>query len=205
MDTDRLKDTWIVFNEKLDQQQSFKEDIIREILQNKSSKSLSRLLNYEAFNTISITLLIPFLLYFINRYKITPFLSEIVYALIAIMGIALLSNIWKVWLLLKIDFTNTISNNIRSIERYKIHLNKEKILNFIVFILVFIVIAQAIINQGAQLAAWRWAAAIAGIAIGIIASIWSYKRFYKNNIRNIIDSIEKLKDLNENSDNKTVQ
>lgn len=204
METDKLKDSWAIFNEKLDHQQTFKEEIIREMLNSKSSKSLNHLLNYEVFNTIVIILLIPFLLYIFDRYKITPLHSSIVYGIIAIMGISLISQIWKIWLLMKVDFTNTISSNVKSIERYKIHLNREKILIFIVFIFTFFIIGQAIINQGTQLAAWRWACAAAGIIIGITASVWSYKRFYKNNIRNIIDSMKKLKDLDENSDSKIV-
>lgn len=203
MDTNNLKDTWITFNEKLDKQENFKEEIIREILNSKSSKSLSRLISYEVFNTIVIILLIPFLLYIFDRDKITPLHSGIIYGLIVTIGISLISQIWKVYLLMKVDFSNAISSNVKSIERYKIHLNREKILIFIVILLTLIIIVQAI-SQGTQIATWRWACAAAGILIGITASVWSYKRFYKNNIRNIIDSMKKLKDLDENSDSKIV-
>lgn len=203
MDTNNLKDTWITFNEKLDKQENFKEEIIREILNSKSSKSLSRLISYEVFNTIVIILLIPFLLYIFDRDKITPLHSGIIYGLIVTIGISLISQIWKVYLLMKVDFSNAISSNVKSIERYKIHLNREKILIFIVILLTLIIIVQTI-SQGTQIATWRWACAAAGILIGITASVWSYKRFYKNNIRNIIDSMKKLKDLDENSDSKIV-
>lgn len=203
MDTNNLKDTWITFNEKLDKQENFKEEIIREILNSKSSKSLSRLISYEVFNTIVIILLIPFLLYIFDRDKITPLHPGITYGLIVTIGISLISQIWKVYLLMKVDFSNAISSNVKSIERYKIHLNREKILIFIVILLTLIIIVQSI-SQATQIATWRWACAAAGILIGITASVWSYKRFYKNNIRNIIDSMKKLKDLDENSDSKIV-
>ncbi len=197
MELDELKNTWTSLNERLQKQETLKETIIKEMLQSKSGESLSKLINYTYFGIIVGLLAIIMLAYrltitYFGAFKTTLFVGAIVFlALFAVIGIL------NVIHLHKIDITKSVCQNINLVQTYKIRIKKQVISSY-VFVVLFITaaIVACIISPNMEL--WRWVVIGIFVIIGIIGAYWEYKRMYKANTDAILNSLDKLKELEEN-------
>lgn len=196
MEMDELKNMWSMMDEKLNKQEILNNNIIRETLKSKSTKYLSLLINYNYFALIlclvGIILIISRLttMYF-GIYKTIIFILAIIFL---VMGFVLTTR--NVLILQKIDFTKKISENIRLTRSLKLAFKQSSIYGYIgAIILILSVFIALIIDDNMEV--WRWALIIGVVIMGLVLCVWEYKRIYKASINSILESFEKLKELEE--------
>lgn len=197
MEMDELKNTWLSLDERLKKQEVLKENIIKEMLNNKTNKALSRLTSFELFGSVLTLLVFPFFIYQLTTNKFNTIQSVFMYSLLFFLSAAVCSQIWKTYRLLKVDFAKPLSYNINIIQRYSIYLKKEKTFNFIPLIFVVGYILQTAIVSPHGIDVWRWVAMVSTFIGAGIISVWQYKKIYKANIESILKSLDELKELEE--------
>lgn len=197
MELDELKNTWAQLETKMNEHQLFNEKIVKEIHKSRYNKSLSQLINYTFIGCIAALVAITILIYrmgviYFGPFKTTIFILGIVFVLYGfIIGIANLK------LLYKIDYSKSVSHNIELTRKYQIRIKKQNLIAYIsVIILVLLAVIASALSANMEL--WRWAAIGGTVAAGVVAAIWDYKRMYKKNINSILESLNEIKELEEN-------
>lgn len=197
MELDELKNTWELLNRKLEEDKSLKESLILEVIRTKADKSLSKLVNYDILSFVILILLLPCIAYAYSRYSGQFNLWDIytIYAmLVCISGIG-----WymlKIRILMKVDLSQKISENIYYTNRYNIWIKREKLLMNMIVGPVFPILAIFMLiemNTGAYL----WLGVISLFVLASVLTYWSYKRIYEKNISSILKSLGEIKDLEE--------
>ncbi|WP_029905136.1 hypothetical protein [Prevotella sp. 10(H)] len=194
MELDELKDTWHSLDERLKKQEMLKENILKEMLHAKSDKALGRLINFEFLGIILTIIVIPFMIFLITQGYLYFILQQvIVYLAIGYSILGIIAQIRKVYMLMKVDFSKPVSNNIVLIQRFNIQIRREKIASFTVIPLIglFFVLPYTTL----QMELWRWIAVVGVFVIVIILSYWQYKKIYDKNISHILKSLQELRDL----------
>lgn len=199
MELDTIKATWQSLDDRLRKQESIKETILKELIQSKGNRALSKLYNHEWFGlllTILVSPLIPIVLCrFYNTFSILSV------SLLVIFGILVFASIgfqaWKVWTLDAIDFSKKIEENIKLMNKYNLFIKKEKILAVIVFVLLFIFYISRVYLDNAMPNSINVFIYFFMIAVGILICIWQYKKLYAKNIDSIQKSLDELKELEE--------
>jgi hypothetical protein len=197
METNELKNIWSSLDESLKKQELLNENILREMLEAKSNKSLSRLINQEAFGAIVILLLIPVL---IVCFEVLNLLSFNLFTVVLI-GLSIIGCIWqaiKTFMLLKIDFSKPISSNIRQTNTYNLYMKREKFAMIFLLPLMFFVLIYLYIRLDVDIVLWIFLAC--AIVTCLFAIYWLYKKVYDKNIHSILKSLDELKDLDEAED-----
>ena len=197
MEIENLKNTWQDLDHQLKENLILKENIVKEILHSKTTKALSRLINFETLCTAIVFMVIPFMVFTLKHLKMVQIQRYFIIGCIALVSIGCLCQIWKLYMLMKIDLTNAIGYNIRLIQRYNIQIKREKIFTVIVLPIIMMMAIIPVIRFNIE--AWRWAAIISICCITILICVWQYKRFYKTNIRSIFQSMDELRELEEDS------
>lgn len=197
MELDELKNTWELLNRKLEEDKSLKESLILEVIRTKADKSVSKLVNYDILSFVILILLIPCIAYAYSRYsgKFNFWDIYMIYAmLVCISGIG-----WymlKIRILMKVDLSQKISENIYYTNQYNIWIKREKLLMNMIVGPVFPILAIFMlieINAGAYL----WLGVISLFVLASVSTYWSYKRIYEKNISSILKSLGEIKDLEE--------
>ena len=196
MELDELKNTWSSLDERLKKQEVLKENILKEVLQSKSGKSLSRLTNYTYLGIVlSLIGIIP-MVYTVTSIYFGIFKTSIFILCICLLLVAAIVGIYNVIHLNKIDFTGNISDNIRLTKIYEIRVKKQMIPIYIFAAVIFIMaIIASLLSPNME--AWRWAAIFVCMGIGIVGGVWEYKKMYKANVKSILKSMDDLKELEE--------
>ena len=197
MELNDIKNVWAQLDERLERQESLKSQIIKEMLQSKSSRSLSRLLNYEIFCLVPLVVFLPVLIYVDGRFGLSHLQHIMIYVFVGMFVLSMASQLWKIWLLATTDLFGPIAGNIRNIQRFRIHINREKLLSLLVIPFIVIFVAEAVRVQQGGIEAWRWSAIVVALLFVAIMAVFVYKRFYKSNIDTILKSMEELKELDE--------
>ena len=199
MDMNQIKENWLLLDNRLKKTEGLNDRIIKEILMQKSNKSLNRLFNFELFGIAICLIMIPFIFYALSlmpphifhniKYYVLGFTS------LLLICISLGFQLYKINLLQHIDLFSSVVNNIKIMQRYNITIRKEKIIILIGSYIVICVLT-AILFTFKQVETWRWIVLII-TTIGIIPLLayWEYGKFYKSNIRSIKDSLDELKEL----------
>lgn len=197
MELDEMKNTWELLNRKLDEDKSLKESLILEMIRTKANKSVNKLLNYDILSFVILILLIPFLVWGYRSYS-GLFIMWDIYILYA-MALCLSGVFWyvfKIQLMMKIDVSQKISENIYRTNRYNIWIKREKFLMNVIFGPIVILLAVLmLIEMNARIDLWITVICLFGLAS--ITTYWSYKRIYDKNIASILKSFEEIKDLEE--------
>lgn len=197
MELDEMKNTWELLNRKLDEDKSLKESLILEMIRTKANKSVNKLLNYDILSFVILILLIPFLVWGYRSYS-GQFIMWDIYILYA-MALCLSGVFWyvfKIQLMMKIDVSQKISENIYRTNRYNIWIKREKFLMNVIFGPIVILLAVLmLIEMNARIDLWITVICLFGLAS--ITTYWSYKRIYDKNIASILKSFEEIKDLEE--------
>lgn len=97
---------------------------------------------------------------------------------------------------MKIDVTKDVGSNIYYMNRYNIQVKREKFAMKYFFgplFGLFIIVAYAEINV--KMSLWVFLACL--LILASVTSIWGYKKLYQKNIDSILDSLEELKELDE--------
>ena len=198
MELEKLKEIWASLDSRMQQQEGLKTAIIKEMLISKSDKALSRLINYGFFGVISGIVFLPVLLWgwtlssaTMNRIVVPiVFFCFLFYIVVAVI---------QLQKLYKVNFSNPIKENNRIVNEIVIF-NKRFlfITNIVGLMLTILVIVVALISIS-NVEPWRMGALIAALFIGAIGAVWEYKRMYQRNFKTILDSLEELKELEEES------
>lgn len=195
MEFEELKNTWSTLDKRLKKQETLKESILKEMLHTKSDKALSKLMSGEIIGAIIVLLMTPVIVYSfylpinIFEYKTFMILMFIFCVLI------LFWQCYKTYNLIKIDFEKPISINIQYTNRYNILIRKEKtgMMFFIPFLVISCFYLYARLNVNILLYVFLACLFISSIFI----TVWSYKKLYDKNIKSILNSLEELKELEE--------
>lgn len=197
MELEEMKNTWELLNRKLEEDKSLKESLILEMIRTKANKSVNKLLNYDILSFVILILLIPFLVWGYRSYG-GQFIMWDIYILYA-MALCLSGVFWyvlKIQLMMKIDVSQKISENIYRTNRYNIWIKREKFLMNVIFGPIVILLAVLmLIEMNARIDLWITVICLFGLAS--VTTYWSYKRIYDKNIASILKSFEEIKDLEE--------
>lgn len=205
MELDELKNRWSTLDERLKKQETLKENIIKKMMYEKADKSLNKLINYSIFGIVAYvgtTILLIYLLcsmrlsYTAEYLEKTSFLQIMLLVFIIGFIVSIIFGTMNFLLLSKINYSNPIRENIEYAQQYKIRSKKLIMVIYAVFVPLFFILLIGMQLSG-FLGTAQWTFIVFLIIAGTIYSIWEYKRFYKKNIQIIHESLEELKELEE--------
>ena len=198
MELDELKNAWTALDGKLQKNEKLNERLVKEMLEKKSNKSLSRLLNFEFFGIIVMLLIIPLVAWMWGQPPLKNALSpKILFTVVVIhaMGVIIFQG-KRVLELMKFDFSNEVKTNVELINRFIIRIKKEKQISFFVLMPIYYLLCIFTYYElNANLSLWMFL--VIAFIIGILGTYWQYKRVYDKNIQSIKNSLEELKELEE--------
>ena len=197
MELDEIKSAWTAMDERLKKNEGLHERLIKEMLMQKSSKSLRKLSNYEMFGIICGFLLFPLLLYLLPSFKQTLIHQIEIHSALGFVFLCVISQLYKLILILKIDLQKKIKENIAITQRYNIYIKRETIVGTVVVsIFLFVCVFGLLLQQNVE--SWRWTFVLVAVfGVWPLGVYWQYKKIYKANIQSILDSLDELKDLEE--------
>jgi hypothetical protein len=193
---EELKKLWTSLDERLSKQEKMKESIIKEMIYSKSNKSISRLLNYDVFNVTVCVLAIPALVWLCYTHLGEMLAGKLfIGTMFVFIAISFILGWIHIKYLMKIDFAKPVSYNLLYINKYNNLVKKEKISSvFIVAICCFFgIYLYALLHVNAIL----WSFLICSLVVGIGFTYYAYKKIYDKNIAEIQQSLEELKELEE--------
>jgi len=196
MDLHELKNTWTVLDEQLKKNEMLNKQIIQEMLQKKSNKSLNKLVNTDFINLIIWLLVIPASIWCYHLPKFEGFIfPKILFAVIIITSIPII--IWggfQLRHLLNIDLSKSVKDNMSSVGRYTIMLKKEKIAVYFGLIPIYCILGiLCYVETRASFLYWMFL--IVACIFVVLTTYWAYKRFYDANVQVIKRSLEELDEL----------
>ncbi len=197
MELEKLKNTWSSLDERLKKQEVLKENIMKEMLHTKSDKALSRLMKYEIIGILVLLLVIPVIIYSFDLHLTLNGFKFFMYSLLAISIFFLLWQAIKIYGLMHIDFSKSISTNIQYTNRYNIQIKREKIV--MLFVVPILILACFYFYVKLNANSFLWAFLICMSIGAVFYTIWSYKKLYDKNIASILKSLEELKELQDES------
>ena len=196
MEPEKLKEIWTSLDNRMQQQEGLKTAIIREMLVNKSDKALSRLINYSYFSILLYLIGLPLLVRlwtsssaFANRIIVPLIILYLIYGMI--VGVVLLRRLHKV------NFSMPINQNLFIVHKLCIFNKYSIIASYIIGAIMFVSFFITVLNSLNNIESWRWVVFGAGLLIGVVGSVWEYKRIYRRNFDSILKSLEELKELEE--------
>lgn len=197
MELDELRNTWSILDKKLEENNSLNDRIIKEMLHSKSNKSLGKLIGYEMFGFVVALLTLPLILYLLFKSHLRD--SNIGFAFLVFMFVAdLICITWqgvKIIYLMKIDFTEKVSQNIRLINTYNIGIRREKLV-FLFFIPILVAFSiYFYIEYNVDIIGWSFMTCLFILALSF--THYQYKKIYDKNIKSILQSLEELRELEE--------
>ncbi|MDR1584050.1 MAG: hypothetical protein LBS55_12500 [Prevotellaceae bacterium] len=199
MNLEELKNVWASVDERLGKQELLNGSIIREMIRDKSDKSLRKLLNHEVhllvFNLFSIPLLIALL--FIDEFRVhTQWSGKVfVWTMVVVCSATVTWQLIKIVKLMKVDFTKSLRNNFLFMNRFNIWIKKEKIVWIFITPLLYCQAIWLYALLHVNVALWIFLAC--GLLFGLFLMFYMYKRIYNRNIDSIRQSLEELKELEE--------
>ena len=192
MELDEMKRIWLVLEEKLDKELSFKSEQMHEMIQSKFDQSLCKLTNSEISGGIVGLLTIPFLIWALEtRVGNDIFLKISVMYMIMFCVVGCIWQTMKVIKLININHVKSLCSNMRNVERYKIWIKKEKLYGVLAALVGIFLFFPCLLNAPL----WFWVAYIAIAIAGITFGLWQYKKICEPLIKSISEGLEKLKDL----------
>ena len=199
MELDELKNTWMVLDGQLKKNEMLNKRIIQEMLYKKSNKSLSRLINSDFWGIPILLLIIPLCIWEYNypffKNTLSPKILFIVCIVTCIIGTILAC--YKILkYLMKIDFTQSVKNNMHYVNKYAIMIKYEKIISYLVLIPVFSLLS-ILSYYELKVTISLWIFLTVALILAVIATYWSYKKIYDSNIQSIKKSLEELEELKE--------
>lgn len=198
MDINDMKAAWAKLDSQLQKSEQHSERLVKEMLRNKSSSALRRIINCDVFNTITILLLVPVFVWLLSpsgsKYLITfaGRIGMIYWMVFAIAG--LVYGAFKLKKLLQIDFTQALNYNFRIINWYKLSMQQEKKASYVAIPLGIVPVCINLLELHSPL--WLWILFASILVAAVIVIILSYK-YYNRNIKAITDSLEELNEMEE--------
>jgi len=198
MELEELKNRWTGLEKQLKKNETLNTQIIQGMLYKKSNKSLNKLINIDFFGLAAMLLVIPVCIWLYNHPYLANFLSTKIFSVVVIV-ICVLAAIWyccKLKYAMKIDFSKQIKDNMHIVNKYTVMLKQEKLATYFGLVPILGLLGGFCYYE-AKVSFSLWIFLIVGLAFGIIAEYWLYKRFYDTNIQSIRESLDEMKELEE--------
>jgi len=198
MELHELQNTWKVLEEQLKKNETVNKKVILEMLQKKSNKSLSRLINVEFINLILWLLTIPLFLWLNTLPYYSQFVStKIISVTVAIIAVfALIMTVCEIKYLFTINLSQSIKDNMFYLNKYQIMVKKGKIFAYLIMApILYSLVAYHLYERKTDYSLWMFF--IIASAIGIVMTYWMYKKHYDTNIQYIKESLVELAELRE--------
>ena len=199
MELNELKNAWTSVDERLKKQEILNTRMVQEMLRNKSSNSLNKLINLEIFSLVTSLLVIPLMVWLLTfRFYenfIFPKITLIVIIAACIVGI-ILGCYSLINYFMRIDFSKNIKNNMHYVNRYNIFYRKSKMANYFVIIPILSSLG-ILVYYELKVPFYLWVFLFVSLTTAIGFTIWAYKKVYDKNIQTIKKSLEELKELEE--------
>ncbi|MDR2764314.1 MAG: hypothetical protein LBB90_04720 [Tannerella sp.] len=198
MDVEKLKSVWASVDERLGKQELLKESIIREMIRNRSDKSLHRLINYELHSFVLCLFSIPLMVMLldIKYFRVhTQWGGKVfVWTMLVVLVASVIWQLIKMTALMKVDFTKDLKTNSICMNKYDIWIKKEKIVGICMTPVLYLlgIWMYAIL----QVHAFLWIFLACVYLFGMFLMLYLY-RVYNRNIHSIRQSLEELKELEE--------
>ena len=200
MELSELKNTWVVLEEQLKKNEMLNKQIIQEVLQKKSSKSLNRLINIDFVGLVVMLLAIPACIWLYNIPWLENILSTKIFSIVMTV-ICILAAIWyayKLNYMMKINISNNVKDNMYCVNKYAIMLKKEQLATYF-GLLPIVALLGAFCYYELKASFSLWVFLIVALTVGIVGEYWLYKRLYDTNIQSIKKSLDEMKELEEES------
>jgi hypothetical protein len=197
MELDELKNTWAALDNRLKENNSLNETIIMKMAQGKVEKSINKILIEEIIGTIILFLVLPFIAYsFETQHEKMKLFGNVA---IIVSGItcffAIPWEIYKISILMKIDFSKEINSTIYHFNKYQIQLKREFfIMRYFVVPILFMLGILSYAEANASFSLWMFLTCIFLLAAFII---WYSKKKYKKMHESILSSLEEIRELKE--------
>lgn len=198
MEMDELKNSWLALNEKLEKQEMLKETVIKKVLQEKTSKSLNKLVNIELIGIAILLLILPVIVYAIEKNKISEFYTFFMYSVFLFWILTLVWVIIKLWVLTRVDLNKDIKHNMLYTNKYNLYIRREKLAMY--FVIPALFIPSIIIYASVNAFIYMWVFLACLLVLSITGVIWQYKKIYDKNINFILKSLDELKELEDEND-----
>jgi hypothetical protein len=196
MELDELKKQWNKLDEQLKKQQLLNEKLMFSIRQSQSGP-FRFLINYLYFEVgLAILAFVAIFSLWINNAKSVYFdvIAVCSILLMVICGCIVLLELNR---LKKVDFTATVEQSIRYIENFWIRYKKQQLIAYIVGgIYVAILYIVLILWHGFKPS--TMVALTVTIIVAILVGIWEYRKVFKKNVESIMQSLARIKELEEN-------
>ncbi len=195
MELNELTHAWNAWDTRLKKNELLGERIIREMLQQKTTRSLGQLIGWDAYGLFVAIAGIPFLIYMWMAKAPQTLLIGIMLGF-ALLGcvIGLILRTYRMWQLQTVDPVGSVARNLACVQKFNVCYLREQVAERIIRPIVFAMIIAAGFSLGNR-DVWAWTFVIACLAISIPVSYLVNKHIYKANIRSILESLEELKDL----------
>ncbi len=196
MELEEMKTVWKELDGRLDRQEMFSANFIRESIATRSQRSANKFLTNEMVGAGLILVAVPLAVW---RYG-TPSagsvsgLKPILLILLVLLPLLFLWQLIKIFPLFKLDMSRDVKDNIVRVKKYEIYAQCEKWVVIVLTPLLFLAVSvwRAVAMNDAP---WLWVAWVAIIILGALCYVWYYKKFYANNMGAIKRGLEELKDL----------
>jgi hypothetical protein len=188
---------WASVDERLGKQELLKESIIRKMIREKSNRSLRRLLDFEIVCLAINLFAIPVLLLLKPLYVQRPYWNgkAVAAALIIFCVAAVIWGLFKIAKLMSMDFMKSVRRNSLLINSYNLWIGKEKMAGFFIVPPLYIMCIwyYAILHVNAI----SWTFLACTLLFSVFFTFYIYRRVYDRHINTIRQSLEELKDLEE--------
>ncbi|WP_279123774.1 hypothetical protein [Alistipes indistinctus] len=197
MDLEEMKERWAALNDRLERTEMLQESVIRELVQTKGEKSVSRLINWETFGFVVTILIIPYSIYVYHRFG-GHFAMWDLFIRVAIVvdGLLVLWTGYKLYGLMKIDFTKVVKENILRVNRYTVQITREKIFTAAIIGPLFVILS-VVMSIEMKAPDFIWGVLFGVVVATTVACYWLYKRVFDKNIRRLQESLAVIEEVGE--------
>ena len=197
MELEEMKERWAALNDRLERTEMLQESVIRELVRTKGEKSVSRLINWETFGFVVTILIIPYSIYVYHRFG-GHFAMWDLFIRVAIVvdGLLVLWTGYKLYGLMKIDFTKVVKENILRVNRYTVQITREKIFTAAIIGPLFVILS---VVKSIEMKApdFIWGVLFGVVVATTVACYWLYKRVFDKNIRRLQESLAVIEEVGE--------
>ena len=197
MELEEMKERWAALNDRLERTEMLQESVIRELVQTKGEKSVSRLINWETFGFVVTILIIPYSIYVYHRFG-GHFAMWDLFIRVAIVvdGLLVLWTGYKLYGLMKIDFTKVVKENILRVNRYTVQITREKIFTAAIIGPLFVILS-VVMSIEMKAPDLIWGVLFGVVVATTVACYWLYKRVFDKNIRRLQESLAVIEEVGE--------
>ena len=166
-------------------------------MRTKGEKSVSRLINWETFGFVVTILIIPYSIYVYHRFG-GHFAMWDLFIRVAIVvdGLLVLWTGYKLYGLMKIDFTKVVKENILRVNRYTVQITREKIFTAAIIGPLFVILS-VVMSIEMKAPDFIWGVLFGVVVATTVACYWLYKRVFDKNIRRLQESLAVIEEVGE--------